>query len=46
MAARRGIPAPVGAAGLMQLVQAHARGLGREDANAVYKTVRVRDERR
>ena len=42
MAARRGIPAPVGAAGLMQLVQAHAQGLGRKDANAVYKTVRAR----
>ena len=46
MAARRGIPAPVGAAGLMQLVQAHAQGLGRKDANAVYKTVRARDEHR
>lgn len=46
MAARRGIPAPVGAAVLMQLVQAHAQGLGRKDANAVYRTVRVRDERR
>ncbi|WP_157065859.1 hypothetical protein [Actinomyces sp. oral taxon 414] len=46
LAARRGIPAPVGAAGLMQLVQAHAQGLGRKDANAVYKTVRARDERR
>ena len=39
MAARRGIPAPVGAAGLMQLASAHALGHGGEDASAVYRAV-------
>lgn len=43
VAARRGIPTPVGAAGLMQLAQAHARGMGGLDADAVYRTVTAHD---
>ncbi|AXE37686.1 NAD(P)-dependent oxidoreductase [Acidipropionibacterium virtanenii] len=39
IAARRGIPAPVGASGLSQLVAAHALGFGSEDADAVFKVV-------
>lgn len=39
VAARRGIPVPVGAAGLMQLASAHALGYGDQDANAVYRAV-------
>ncbi len=39
MAARRGIPATVGAAGLMQLASVHALGHGGEDASAVYRAV-------
>lgn len=43
IAARRGIPTPVGASGLSQLVAAHANGLGAEDANAVFKVVSPQD---
>lgn len=39
IAARRGIPTPVGLAGLAQLVAAHANGWGGEDADAVYKVI-------
>lgn len=39
-AARLGVPVPLGAAGLMQLVTAHARGWGREDVDAVLKLTR------
>lgn len=39
-AARCGVPAPVGAAGLMQLASAHASGLGDEDVDALLKVVR------
>lgn len=45
-AARCGVPAPVGAAGLMQLALAHARGWGDEDVDALLKVVRVRDAER
>jgi 3-hydroxyisobutyrate dehydrogenase len=38
-AAHSGISVPVGAAGLMQLVQASSRGWGREDVDAVVKVV-------
>ena len=38
-AARRSVPAPVGAAGLMQLVSASVAGCGSEDVNAVLKVV-------
>jgi 3-hydroxyisobutyrate dehydrogenase len=42
-AARCGVPAPVGAAGLMQLASAHARGWGDEDVDALLKVVRSHD---
>jgi len=38
-AARAGVPVPVGAAGLMQLVAAHADGYGDEDVAALLKVV-------
>lgn len=39
VAARRGVPAPVGAAGLNQLVSAHRHGWGRSDAAALFKLI-------
>lgn len=42
VAARRGVPAPVGAAGMMQLAAAHAQGLGGADVDAVDQVVRPR----
>ena len=39
VAARRGIPVPVGAAGLSQLAAAHSHGWGSEDVDAILKVI-------
>lgn len=43
LAARRGMPVPVGAAGLMQLAAAHHWGFGGDDVSAMLKVVKEID---